>query len=239
MSPQGTVRRLVEAPLTPSSWPAGRRRSGAPGRDRQPAGRNHRNQSLLETYSSVADIEPAVTGRSRRWRSELKQAEPAGPDAQEARRPQPRGRVYQKREMPRRWRPPPRVRTANLNAQSLLVESKRRDIEAIRTATRRIVRPLSCSPRPIPAPARSADSPSVPVVRTPGPVAAVPPPRLFFPVSPWRLIHARFSREASGGARMLKLQFIQLKEVTLVFLAGDRPLTPCGPWFSKAASFAI
>ena len=76
MSPQGTVRRLVEAPLTPEQLA----RKEAEDRARRAEqlrqrAELRRNQSLLETYSSVADIDARRDRAIQSVELELKQAE--------------------------------------------------------------------------------------------------------------------------------------------------------------------
>lgn len=76
VSPQGTVRRLVEAPLTPEQL--ARREAEERARRAEIASRRaelRRNQSLLETYSSVADIETRRDRAIEAVATELKQAE--------------------------------------------------------------------------------------------------------------------------------------------------------------------
>ena len=76
MSPQGTVRRLVEPPLTPEQL--ARREAEDRARRLEQArlrAEQRRNQSLLETYSSVADIETRRDRALEGVDQELKRAE--------------------------------------------------------------------------------------------------------------------------------------------------------------------
>ncbi len=135
VSPQGTVRRLVEAPLTPEQL--ARREAEERARRAEIASRraeNRRNQSLLETYSSVADIETRRDRALEVVALELKQAEARRALMLKKREGLNReAEFYQKREMPAALAASLRESDGELNAQSLLVEAKRRDIEAIRT----------------------------------------------------------------------------------------------------------
>jgi hypothetical protein len=135
VSPQGTVRRLVEAPLTPEQL--ARREAEERARRAEIASRraeNRRNQSLLETYSSVADIETRRDRALEVVALELKQAEARRALMLKKREGLNReAEFYQKREMPPALAASLRESDGELNAQSLLVEAKRRDIEAIRT----------------------------------------------------------------------------------------------------------
>ena len=134
VSPQGTVRRLVEAPLTPEQL--ARREAEERARRAEIASRraeNRRNQSLLETYSSVADIETRRDRAIEVVALELKQAEARRALMLKKREGLNReAEFYQKREMPPALAASLRESDGELNAQSLLVEAKRRDIEAIR-----------------------------------------------------------------------------------------------------------
>ena len=135
VSPQGTVRRLVEAPLTPEQL--ARREAEERARRAEIANRraeNRRNQSLLETYSSLADIETRRDRAIEAVALKLKQAEARRALMLKKREGLNReAEFYQKREMPPALAASLRESDGELNAQSLLVESKRRDIEAIRT----------------------------------------------------------------------------------------------------------
>ena len=135
VSPQGTVRRLVEAPLTPEQL--ARREAEERARRAEIASRRaelRRNQSLLETYSSVADIETRRDRAIEAVAIELKQA-----DARRALMLKKReglnreAEFYQKRQMPPALASALRESDSELHAQGLLVEAKRRDIEAIRS----------------------------------------------------------------------------------------------------------
>ena len=135
MSPQGTVRRLVEPPLTPEQL--ARREAEDRARRLEQArlrAEQRRNQSLLETYSSVADIETRRDRAIEAVALELKQAEARRALMLKKREGLNReAEFYQKREMPPALAASLRESDGELNAQSLLVEAKRRDIEAIRT----------------------------------------------------------------------------------------------------------
>jgi hypothetical protein len=93
-----------------------------------------RNQSLLETYSSVADIDArrdrALVGvdqdlkRAEARRAQLlKQRESLNREAE----------FYEKRVMPAQLIGALRESDSELAAQSLVIEAKKREIEAIRT----------------------------------------------------------------------------------------------------------
>ena len=135
VSPQGTVRRLVEAPLTPEQL--ARREAEERARRAEIASRRaelRRNQSLLETYSSVADIETRRDRAIEAVATELKQAEARRALMLKKREGLNReAEFYQKRQMPPALAAALRESDSELNAQGLLVEAKRRDIEAIRT----------------------------------------------------------------------------------------------------------
>ena len=135
VSPQGTVRRLVEAPLTPEQL--ARREAEERARRAEIASRRaelRRNQSLLETYSSVADIETRRDRAIEAVATELKQAEARRALMLKKREGLNReAEFYQKRHMPPALAAALRESDSELNAQGLLVEAKRRDIEAIRS----------------------------------------------------------------------------------------------------------
>ena len=135
VSPQGTVRRLVEAPLTPEQL--ARREAEERARRAEIASRRaelRRNQSLLETYSSVADIETRRDRAIEAVATELKQAEARRALMLKKREGLNReAEFYQKRQMPPALAAALRESDSELNAQGLLVEAKRRDIEAIRS----------------------------------------------------------------------------------------------------------
>lgn len=135
MSPQGTVRRLVEAPLTPEQL--ARREAEERARraelTRQRA-EMRRNQSLLETYSSVADIEARRDRAIEGIELELKQAESRKALLVKKRDALNReAEFYQKRAMPPTLAAAVRESDSELAAHSSVIEAKRRDIEAIRT----------------------------------------------------------------------------------------------------------
>ena len=93
-----------------------------------------RNQSLLETYSSVADIETRRDRAIEAVATELKQAEARRALMLKKREGLNReAEFYQKRQMPPALAAALRESDSELNAQGLLVEAKRRDIEAIRS----------------------------------------------------------------------------------------------------------
>jgi len=135
VSPQGTVRRLVEAPLTPEQL--ARREAEERARRAEIASRRaelRRNQSLLETYSSVTDIETRRDRAIEAVATELKQAEARRALMLKKREGLNReAEFYQKRQMPPALAAALRESDSELNAQGLLVEAKRRDIEAIRS----------------------------------------------------------------------------------------------------------
>ena len=135
VSPQGTVRRLVEAPLTPEQL--ARREAEERARRAEIASRRaelRRNQSLLETYSSVADIETRRDRAIEAVATELKQAEARRALMLKKREGLNReAEFYQKRQMPPALAAALRESDSELNAQGLLVEAKHRDIEAIRS----------------------------------------------------------------------------------------------------------
>lgn len=135
VSPQGTVRRLVEAPLTPEQL--ARREAEERARRAEIASRRaelRRNQSLLKTYSSVADIETRRDRAIEAVATELKQAEARRALMLKKREGLNReAEFYQKRQMPPALAAALRESDSELNAQGLLVEAKRRDIEAIRS----------------------------------------------------------------------------------------------------------
>lgn len=135
MSPQGTVRRLVEAPLTPEQL--ARREAEERARraelTRQRA-EMRRNQSLLETYSSVADIEARRDRAIEGVELELKQAESRKALLMKKRDALNReAEFYQKRAMPPTLAAAVRESDSELASHSSVIEAKRRDIEAIRT----------------------------------------------------------------------------------------------------------
>lgn len=135
VSPQGTVRRLVEAPLTPEHL--ARREAEERARRAEIASRRaelRRNQSLLETYSSVADIETRRDRAIEAVAAELKQAEARRALMLKKREGLNReAEFYQKRQMPPALASALRESDSELHAQGLLVEAKHRDIDAIRS----------------------------------------------------------------------------------------------------------
>jgi hypothetical protein len=135
MSPQGTVRRTVEAPLSPEQL--AKREAEERARRAEVARQRaemRRNQSLLETYSSVADID---TRRDRAVESvelELRQAEARQAQLMKKRSGLLReAEFFQKRPMPPNLAAALRESDSELAAQSSIIEAKRRDIEAIRS----------------------------------------------------------------------------------------------------------
>jgi len=135
MSPQGTVRRFVEPQMTAEQLARkeAEERARRAELTRQRA-EQRRNQSLLETYSSVADIDArrdrALVGvdqdlkRAEARRAQLlKQRESLNREAE----------FYQKRVMPAQLIAALRESDSELAAQSLVIEAKKREIEAIRT----------------------------------------------------------------------------------------------------------
>ena len=135
MSPQGTVRRLVEAPLTPEQL--ARREADERARraelTRQRA-EMRRNQSLLETYSSVADIDARRDRAIEGVELELKQAESRQAQLMKKRDALNReAEFYQKRAMPPTLAAAVRESDSELASHSSVIDAKRRDIEAIRT----------------------------------------------------------------------------------------------------------
>jgi len=135
MSPQGTVRRTVEAPLSPEQL--AKREAEERARRAEVARQRaemRRNQSLLETYSSVADID---TRRDRAVESvelELRQAEARQAQLMKKRSGLLReAEFFQKRAMPPNLAAALRESDSELAAQGSVIEAKRRDIEAIRS----------------------------------------------------------------------------------------------------------
>jgi hypothetical protein len=74
VSPQGTVRRLVEAPLTPNSWPAARPKS-APGAGAAGAPSSAATSRCSRPTPAWPTSKPAATGRSKRRRPGAQAAE--------------------------------------------------------------------------------------------------------------------------------------------------------------------
>jgi len=134
MSPQGGVRRLVEAPLTPEQL--ARREAEERARKAEQArqrAETRRNQSLLETYSSVQDIDNRRDKAIESVQSELKQAEARYVQLQARRQGLTReAEFYQKRSMPVALANSLRESDSELAAQWSVIEVKRRDIENIR-----------------------------------------------------------------------------------------------------------
>lgn len=134
MSPQGTVRRTVEAPLTPEQL--ARREAEERARRTEIARQRaemRRNQSLLETYSSVADIESRRDRAVEGVEQELRQAEARYAESMKKRSGLMReAEFYQKRAMPPALAAALRDSDSELAAQKSIIEAKRRDIEAIR-----------------------------------------------------------------------------------------------------------
>ncbi|KAB2965949.1 hypothetical protein [Zoogloea sp.] len=134
MSPQGTVRRVVEAPLTPEQLA----RKEAEERERRAEiarqrAEMRRNQSLLETYSSVADIDARRDRAIEGVQSELKRGEAIQAQLQKKRAGLLReAEFYQKRAMPAALAASIRDVDSEIATQSLVIDSKRKDIESIR-----------------------------------------------------------------------------------------------------------
>lgn len=135
LSPQGTIRRLVEAPLTPEQL--ARREAEERARraelNRQRA-EMRRNQSLLETYSSVADIDSRRDRAIEAVEVELKAAESRyGLLMQKRQGLNREAEFYQRRALPAVLVASLRESDSELAAQSSVIESKRRDMETIRS----------------------------------------------------------------------------------------------------------
>ncbi len=134
MSPQGTVRRTVEAPLSPEQL--ARREAEERARRAEVARQRaemRRNQSLLETYSSVADIDSRRDRAIESVELELRQAEAHHAQLMKKRTGLLReAEFFQKRAMPPALAASLRESDSELAAQNSIMEAKRRDIEAIR-----------------------------------------------------------------------------------------------------------
>lgn len=135
MSPQGTVRRIVEAPLTPEQLA---RRDAEERARRTELARQRaelrRNQSLLETYSSVADIEARRDRAVEGVDQDLKRAEARHTQLQKKRESLSReAEFYQKRPMPIPLAAALRESDSELAAQASVIEAKKREIDAIRS----------------------------------------------------------------------------------------------------------
>ena len=134
MSPQGTVRRPVEAPLSPEQL--ARREAEERARRAEVARQRaemRRNQSLLETYSSVADIDSRRDRAIESVELELRQAEARHAQLMKKRTGLLReAEFFQKRAMPPALAASLRESDSELAAQNSIMEAKRRDIEAIR-----------------------------------------------------------------------------------------------------------
>ncbi|MDD3353378.1 hypothetical protein [Zoogloea sp.] len=134
MSPQGTLRRIVEAPLTPEQL--ARREEEEQLRRAELArqkAEQRRNQSLLATYSSVADIDARRDRAIESVQSEVKQAETAKAELMKKRGALVReAEFYQKRVLPAALASAIRESDSALAAQDLVIEAKRKDIESIR-----------------------------------------------------------------------------------------------------------
>jgi len=135
MSPQGTVRRVVEAPLTPEQL--ARRDAEERARKTELARQRaelRRNQSLLETYSSVADIEARRDRAVEGVDQDLKRAEARHTQLQKKRESLSReAEFYQKRPMPIPLAAALRESDSELAAQASVIEAKKREIDAIRS----------------------------------------------------------------------------------------------------------
>ncbi|MBN8283585.1 hypothetical protein [Zoogloea sp.] len=134
MSPQGTVRRTVEAPLSPEQL--ARREAEERARRAEVARQRaemRRNQSLLETYSSVADIDSRRDRAIESVELELRQAEARHAQLMKKRTGLLReAEFFQKRAMPPALAASLRESDSELAAQNSIMDAKRRDIEAIR-----------------------------------------------------------------------------------------------------------
>jgi len=135
MSPQGTVRRMVEPPLTPEQLA---RRDAEERARRTEALRQRaemrRNQSLLETYSSVADIDARRDRAVEGVDQDLKRAETRQAQLQKKRESLNReAEFYQKRPMPMSLATALHESDSELASQSSVIEAKKREIEAIRS----------------------------------------------------------------------------------------------------------
>ena len=135
MSPQGTVRRLVEPPLTPEQL--ARREAEDRARRLEQArlrAEQRRNQSLLETYSSVADIETRRDRALEGVDQELKRAEARQAQLIKKRESLNReAEFYARRPMPSPLAAALRESDSELAAQGSVIEAKKREVEAIRT----------------------------------------------------------------------------------------------------------
>lgn len=135
MSPQGTVRRLVEPPLTPEQL--ARREAEERARRAEQArlrAEQRRNQSLLETYSSVADIETRRDRALEGVDQELKRAEARQTQLLKKRESLNReAEFYARRPMPSPLAAALRESDSELAAQGSVIEAKKREVEAIRT----------------------------------------------------------------------------------------------------------
>jgi len=135
MSPQGTVRRFVEPQMTAEQL--ARREAEERARraelTRQRA-EMRRNQSLLETYSSVADIDARRDRALDGVNQDLKRAEARRAQLLKQRDSLNReAEFYQKRPMPPTLTAALRESDGELAAQGSVIEVKKREIEAIRT----------------------------------------------------------------------------------------------------------
>ncbi|WP_374246929.1 hypothetical protein [Zoogloea sp.] len=135
MSPQGTVRRLVEPPLTPEQL--ARREAEERAKRLEQArlrAEQRRNQSLLETYSSVADIETRRDRALEGVDQDLKRAEARQAQLLKKRESLNReAEFYAKRPMPAPLAAALRESDSELAAQGSVIEAKKREVEAIRT----------------------------------------------------------------------------------------------------------
>lgn len=135
MSPQGTVRRLVEPPLTPEQLA---RREAEERAKRLELARQRaeqrRNQSLLETYSSVADIDARRDRALEGVDQDLKRAEARQGQLLKKRDSLNReAEFYLRKPMPAPLAAALRESDSELAAQNLVIEAKKREMEAIRT----------------------------------------------------------------------------------------------------------
>lgn len=135
MSPQGTVRRMVEPPLTPEQLA---RREAEERAKRLELARQRaeqrRNQSLLETYSSVADIDTRRDRALEGVDQDLKRAEARQGQLLKKRESLNReAEFYLKKPMPAPLAAALRESDSELAAQNLVIEAKKREMEAIRT----------------------------------------------------------------------------------------------------------
>lgn len=134
MSPQGTVRRLVEPPLTPEQLARREAEEKARRAEKERLRSEYRrNQSLLETYSSLSDIDERRDRAIASVDAELKQAEARQAQLTKKRESLNReAEFYQKRVMPQALQNALRESDSELANQGSVITVKKREIEAIR-----------------------------------------------------------------------------------------------------------